>query len=128
MGTEDTHNVYAAELTAIEMAIILFEGKIDEHKNVYIFTDNQSSIKAVERLRHQPGQYIIKEILDKISWTHMLEPTCIIYIEWVPGHMNIDGNEQANKSAKAAAASNNIPNDMRMRSAQYTSIQTKMEK
>lgn len=37
MGTEDTHNVYAAELTAIEMAITLFEEKIDEHKNVYIF-------------------------------------------------------------------------------------------
>jgi len=40
VGTEDTHNVYAAELTAIQMAVSLFEEKIEKYKNVYIFTDN----------------------------------------------------------------------------------------
>ena len=44
IGTDQTHNVYAAELTAIQMAVMLFEEKNDEHTNVYIFTDNQSAI------------------------------------------------------------------------------------
>src|SRR5438046_10747757 len=47
IGTEDTHNVYTAELMAIQMAITLFEEKIDEHANVYIFKDNQYEIKTV---------------------------------------------------------------------------------
>ena len=44
IGTEDTHNVYAAELTAIQMAVSLFEEQIEKYKNIYIFTDNQSVI------------------------------------------------------------------------------------
>ena len=38
--------------------------------------------------------------------------------------MNIDGNEQADKAAKAAAVPNTTPTATRMRSAQYTSIQS----
>src|SRR5205814_4822777 len=64
LGTDDTHNVYAAELTAIQMAIKLFEEDIDKHPNVYIFTDNQSTIQAVDSPKRQSGQYIVKEILD----------------------------------------------------------------
>jgi hypothetical protein len=40
IGTEDTHNVYAAELMAIQMAVTLFESKIEEYSNIDIFTDN----------------------------------------------------------------------------------------
>src|SRR5215471_16118844 len=39
VGTEDSHNVYAAELWAIPMAVSLFEQKIEEYTNVHIFTD-----------------------------------------------------------------------------------------
>src|SRR5438046_2357511 len=43
LGTDDTHNVYAAELTAIwQMAVTLLE---DNVTNVYDITDNQSAIK-----------------------------------------------------------------------------------
>src|SRR5436190_2687750 len=34
IGTEDTHNVYAAELTAIQMAVSLFEEQIEKYKNI----------------------------------------------------------------------------------------------
>ena len=56
IGTDDTHNVYAAELTAIQMAIELFTEKSAEHTNAYIFTDNQSAIQAVETPKRQSGQ------------------------------------------------------------------------
>jgi hypothetical protein len=33
IGTENTHNVYAAELMAIQMAVFLFEKRIEEYPN-----------------------------------------------------------------------------------------------
>src|SRR5436309_1013609 len=81
LGIDDTHNVYAAELTAIQMAVTLFEEKIDDYTDAYIFADNQSSIQAVERLERQSEQYIVKEILNTISRIHDYKPTCNIYIE-----------------------------------------------
>jgi ribonuclease HI len=91
--------------------------KIDEYTNVYIFTDNQSSIKAVEHPTHQSGQYIIKEILDTISRPRHFKPTYTGNLKCTPGHRNIEGNEQADKAAKATpAASNTALTITRMRS------------
>ena len=85
------------------MAVSVFERKIDEYSNVYIFTDNQSAIQTIESPKRQSGQYIIKAILDIIDRTYAIKPTCNIHIEWIPGHENVDGNEQADQAAKAAA-------------------------
>ena len=124
LGTDDTHNVYAAELTAIQMAVALFEEKTDEYTNAYVFTDNQSAIQAVDSPMRQSGQYIIKEILDTIDRIHEAKPTCTIHIEWVPGHKNVEGNERADQAAKAAATSCTTPPTTRMKSAQNRSIQS----
>ena len=125
IGTEETHNVYAAELTAIQMAIILFEEKIEEYTKIHIFTDNQSAIQAVDTPKRQSGQYIVKEILDIIDRIQEIKPSSIIHIEWVPGHMNIKGNERADQAAKAAAIPNTTsPPTIIMKSAQNQSIKT----
>jgi ribonuclease HI len=125
IGTDDTHNVYAAELTAIQMAAKLFEEKINEHTNVHIFTDNQSAIQTIDSPKRQSGQYIVKKILDIIDRVHKTKPTCNIHIEWVPGHENIEGNEQADQAAKTAATPNStlLPTT-KMRSAQKRSIKS----
>ena len=124
VGTDNTHNVYGAELTGIQMAMRLFEEKIDEYSNVYIFVDSQPAIQAVASPKRQSGQYIIKKILDAIDRIHETKPTCNVHIEWVPGHKSITGNEHADKAAKAAATTANIPpRTSKMRSAQCRSIQ-----
>ena len=125
IGTEGTHNVYAAELSAIQMVIILFEEKIEEYTNIHIFTDNQSAIQAVDSPKRQSGQYIVKEILDIIDRIQKIKPLSIIHIEWVPGHMNIKGNERADQAAKAAVIPNTISSPIiTMKSAQNQSIKT----
>ena len=124
IGTDNTHNVYAAELTAIQMTIMLFEEKIQEHSNAYIFTDNQSAIQAIETPKQQFGQYIIESILDRINKIQEAKPTCNIHIERVSGYKDIVGNEQADQAAKAAATSSTTALNIRMKSAQNRSIQT----
>ena len=104
-STDDTHNVYTTDLTVIQIAVKLFEEKINKHNNAYIFTDNQSVIQVVDSLKHQSGQYIMKEILDTINKINEAKPTCTIHIEWVPGHKNIEGNVQVDRAAKAAIPS-----------------------
>jgi ribonuclease HI len=127
IGTEDTHNVYSAELMAIQMAVTLFESKIEEYSNIHIFTDNQSAIQTIESPKRKSGQYIVKGILDIIDRIYAVKPTCNIYIEWVPGHQNIDGNERADQAAKAAASPNNSNPCIKMRSPQKRAIQTAMK-
>jgi hypothetical protein len=38
IGTEGTHNVYTAELTAIQMTVTLSEEKIDEYTKVHVMS------------------------------------------------------------------------------------------
>jgi ribonuclease HI len=97
---------------------------MDKHKDVYVFTDNQSAIQAVETPKRQSGQYIVEKILDTIDEIHKLAPARTIHIEWVPGHKNIVGNEQADQAAKAAATPRATTPNTTMRSAQNRSIQT----
>jgi hypothetical protein len=54
IGRDYTHNVYAAELTAIQMAITLFEEKSDEHTNVYIHLHKQSILNSSSLLTKTP--------------------------------------------------------------------------
>ena len=124
IGTDDTHNVYAAELIAIRMAITAFQETTDKYWNVYIFTDNQSAIQAVDTPMRQSGQYIIEEILDIIDGIHEHTSACIVHIEWVPGHKNIEGNEKADQAAKTAATPNSISPNITIKSAQNRSIQS----
>ena len=44
IDTNNTHNIYTMELMIIQMIVMLFEEKIQEYSNVYIFTDNQFAI------------------------------------------------------------------------------------
>ena len=77
----------------IQMAIKLFEEKINEYINIYIFIDNQSIIQTIKSLNRQFGQYIIKKILDIIERVQKIKPISNIHIEWMSGHEGIEDNE-----------------------------------
>src|SRR2546423_4652065 len=106
------------------MAITMYEEKINEYTNVYIFMDNQSTIQTVEAPTQQSGQHIITEILDIIDRIHEVKPECNIHIEWIPGHKDVEGNEKADQAAKAAAVSDTTRPTARMKAAQSSSIQS----
>jgi len=65
--------------------------------------DSQAAIKAIIKPGKQSGQQIICEILDNIERMQNQNPELTLTLTWIPGHMNIPGNERADMAAKEAA-------------------------
>jgi hypothetical protein len=93
--------VYAGELEAIHMAVI--HAKDLTQTESRIFSDSQPAMKSLAKPKRQSGQAIIERILDEIDALYLTTPTYAMQLEWVPGHIGIDGNEKAHQAAKSAA-------------------------
>ena len=104
LGTADAVNVYAAELTGILLGIEMAERSSREYTNCYIYVDNQAAIQAIDKPRQQSGQYVIREIYRTLDTLLNERPNLTFSIRWVPGHMEIEGNDRADEEAKNAAA------------------------
>ncbi len=91
--------VFDAELFALEKTFkIAWERKQEHTKKIWIFSDSQAAIKRLQNSSLKVGQYYIQSIR---KWAEKLKDLHIqMQLEWVPGHMNILGNELADKAAK----------------------------
>ena len=104
VGSNTTHTVYAAELVGIDITL----NQILAHQDAFpdadpstvIFTDNQAAIQACQDPRRSSGQYIVKQIVEKIDKLHATGWS--ITIQWIPGHEGTEGNERADDAAKDA--------------------------
>ena len=94
---------YIAELKAIDSALTSIEEKIANlptNSSIWIFTDSESTIK---RLQGGPGAQTTKladrvwMLLSHVSESHNTT------LQWIPGHMDIEGNEAADRVAKEAS-------------------------
>src|SRR5579859_5923617 len=68
-----------------------------------IFSDSQAAMKSLAKPKRQSGQAIIKCTLDKIDALDLTTSSYALRLEWVPGHVGIKGNENADQAAKRAA-------------------------
>ena len=91
--------VFDAELFAIEKAFkIAWENRQLNTDKVWIFSDSQAAIKRLMNSSLKAGQYYVQSIR---KWAKKFQDKAIqLQLEWVPGHMNIKGNELADKAAK----------------------------
>ena len=71
-----------------------------KYQKCVVFVDNQAAIAAVLKPERQSGQYIIRDIHELLDKSLSLEPDLLYHIEWVPGHMDIHGNDIADEEAK----------------------------
>ena len=71
-------------------------------KNIWIFTDNQAVIKRICKNSKSSCQEISYKLHQEAEL--LLSQNIQLHICWVPGHVDIYGNEQADKAAKLAAA------------------------
>ena len=71
-------------------------------KYALITLDNQAIIQALQHNRSQLAQYLLDYVHAFIQQLKCKCHNIHIHLEWVPGHMDIEGNELADKYAKRA--------------------------
>jgi ribonuclease HI len=101
LGRQTQFNVYGAELTAINLGITQWIDHRSAYPNCHIFTDSQAACASIEKPKRQSGQAIIAAILNQID--SVTNSGSQMKITWIPGHMEIEGNERADAEAKHAA-------------------------
>src|SRR5690606_9219718 len=95
--------VFDAELSALLIALTRFIKEVTHTtkrtRQIWIFSDSQAAIQRLQHKRPGPGQQtastIHKTISDLYS-TYRIHT----YINWVPGHTDVDGNETADQLVK----------------------------
>jgi len=131
LGNDSQFNVFAAELTAMNLALTMAQ-ETNEHIQLWnVYTDSQAAIQAVDKPRRQSGQSIIKQFLDIVDEATDNNPHLQIMITWIPGHSEIEGNEKADKEAKKAAKNSTagrLFTHRPLRSARAMRIKTEAQK
>ena len=96
-------NSFEGELHAIEMATKLISEKPSTNRPIHIFSDCQSAIQAVVSPVIQNNYHlVISKIHNNIKQIQTANSNTI-NINWVPGHCNINQNEEADRLAKTGA-------------------------
>ena len=104
---------YTAEIRALKTAIDTvhnaFETGKREPTDLVIFTDSKSALEALEN--HQSRNEDITELVNSISRLYSAYEKKI-WLQWIPGHADVAGNEIADRLAKCGAQKEQIDTDV----------------
>ena len=103
LGAESEYNVYVAEVEAVKLAADIVQEIGETYEQCIIYFDSQAAANGLMKPSKQSGQQFLVSALEKIEAIKTLTPN--ITLIWIPGHMEIAGNEMADKAAKEAAKS-----------------------
>jgi len=115
LGLGNQQTVYAGELQGINLGLTsileLLNSPIFNNNNknnkitriIYLFVDNQSAVLGGFDPFKGAGQY--QRYSNRILWKELTSkhPNTSLEICWVPGHVDIEGNERADVAAKEGA-------------------------
>jgi ribonuclease HI len=87
------------ELIAIFKALSSLYQQSTSTQDIYIFVDSQAALKRLQKISLTGGQQVCYEITELCR--QLATQNNKITISWVPGHEDIQGNEHADRLAKA---------------------------
>ncbi|SJL09301.1 uncharacterized protein ARMOST_12678 [Armillaria ostoyae] len=102
LGPDTHHTVFEAELVGALLAIDIIKSTPCLTKAT-ILLDSQAAILALQSGKTKSGRYLVEEFHNQVRKLQASRKTLRIRIQWVPGHVSIDGNESADSAAKEAA-------------------------
>jgi ribonuclease HI len=85
IGTESSHNVYAAELAAIKLAVDIVQAARRNYDKCVIYTDSQPAIKATAKPGQQSGQSILTSVIDAFEALRYQQSDIEITLVWPMG-------------------------------------------
>ena len=68
-----------------------------------MYIDNQASIKSTRSIKPAPGHYLVDILHNKVSQSKKKFCNLEITIRWIPSHLEVEGNKEADRQAKCAA-------------------------
>lgn len=102
------HLVYNGELEGIVQAAEWAEKEAPSHSSIHIFADNQAALWRLAKPSDEPGQQWQIRLIR--ACTNLLNKSSTTILNWVPGHKDVRGNEEADKLAKEACNLNPATN------------------
>ena len=92
--------VFDAELQGVCRALELAQA-MGENRQVTVFVDSQAAISRLQHTEPGPGQALA--LRAHRAAKRLRERRVGVTVQWVPGHMGVEGNERADQAAKQAA-------------------------
>lgn len=87
---------YTGELMAILLAVQIIKER--EIQNVVICSDSYSAIVSIANQKSESRPDLIKEILQNLF--ELKQSSIKVQFMWIPAHVGIKGNKEADKLAK----------------------------
>lgn len=107
LGTEEEQTVYVGELAGELMDLHLLAtekpGPTGLGLRVSVYVDNQASLLALDSIKPKSGGFIadaIHQMFDRVRKKH---PQVRVTFRWIPSHLEVPGNEEADRLAKLGA-------------------------
>jgi ribonuclease HI len=88
-----------AELAAVHKALQDLHDRGLQGEDIHVFIDSQAAIKRLQNISLTGGQKVCHEITELCKMLSLRNNK--IHVPWVPGHREIQGNEHADRLAKA---------------------------
>ncbi|OBZ68012.1 hypothetical protein A0H81_12025 [Grifola frondosa] len=108
LGSSDDHSVYEAEVVGLLLGTELLKTE-RSLEGASIAADNKSSIQATKLRRPAPAHYLLDSLHKHLRALGRKHHEAKVTIRWVPGHMDLEGNETADLEAKRAARGDSSP-------------------
>ncbi|KAF8575597.1 ribonuclease H-like protein, partial [Ramaria rubella] len=108
LGKEENYTVFKAELIGLYLGtkLLSFENCQDK---ATMGADSQAALRAMQNNRSSSGKYIVDTLHEVMLKLMRRQNGLELTLCWVPGHMEVKGNEIADAEAKAAAQGNSSP-------------------
>ena len=105
LGSTEQHTVYEAELVGMIMGLHLIKTEKGSKTKCVLNVDNQAAIVAIKSEMKKSGQHLAANVLQlaKQLLNRRTNRNFRLTFRWSAGHIGIQGNEDADEAAKAAA-------------------------
>jgi ribonuclease HI len=110
LGSIRHHTIYEGEGVGMILGLELIREERHASGTILMGVDNTAAITATHSIKPGPGHYLWDLFHRRLKMVSDRHQDMDLLIRWMPGHIDIEGNEEADKEAKAAAKHRSSPN------------------